>query len=58
MKEIRKCTICQIGEFSCKITSNRKTCCTECSTMYIDKYRKKLHGSLYELRKKSKILKN
>lgn len=36
MKQLRFCVICFIGEFKCKLISNRKTCSTICSVKYID----------------------
>ncbi len=56
MHEIRNCTICPTGEFRCKTTSKRKTCCTECSRKYIAEYRKKFHDSYNELKRKSQKL--
>ena len=44
MKEKRNCIICKM-EISCKTTSNRKTCSTECSRKNDNELRKKYHQS-------------
>ena len=37
-KVIRICVVCNIGEFKCRESSIRKTCCTACSTEYHKRY--------------------
>ena len=51
MIETRKCIICKTGEFRCKTTTNRKTCCIACSRVHNDNLKKEWHKNNYTERR-------